>query len=62
MRFSSIPDGSRRAVLEPKCDLAVSLMGKIDCGLSVKQKVGVLTISAKYISKMHNSKVKEGIG
>ena len=60
--IDNIPDGSGHALLNSQCDLVIALLGKADPDLSYEQKVTILTISSKYISKMYFRKTREGIG
>ena len=60
--IDNIPDGSGHALLNSQCDLVIALLGKVDPDLSYEQKVTILTISSKYISKMYFRKTREGIG
>ena len=60
--IASIPDGCGRAILDSQCDLALVLMGKSVDGIMHEQMIKIWTISAVYISRMYDSKLKEGIG
>ena len=60
--ISVIPDGSGHALLESQCDLVYVLMGKSAKGCTFEQMVIVWSISARYITRMYNRRIKEGIG
>ena len=60
--IASITDGCGRAILDSQCDLALVLMGKLVDGIMHEQMIKIWTISAVYISRMYDSKLKEGIG
>ena len=60
--IASIPDGCDRAILDSQCDLALVLMGKSVDGIMHEQMIKIWTISAVYISRMYDIKLKEGIG
>ena len=60
--IENIPDGSGQMLLNAQGDLALALLGKIDDRLTFEQTIEILKISARYISKMYNDKIKQGIG
>ena len=60
--ISSIADGSGQTLLESQCDLVYVFVGRQATDLMFVQMVVVWTISAKHISNMYNSEIKEGVG
>ena len=60
--IANIPDGSGKILINTLCDLVIALLGKIECDFSYDQKVKILSIAARFITKMYNAKVREGIG
>ena len=58
----SIADGSGQALLESQCDIVYVFMGRQATDLTFEHMVVVWTISAKHISNMYNSEIKEGVG
>ena len=60
--ISSIADGSGQTLLESQCHLVYVFMGIQATDLTFEQMVVIWTISAKHISNMYNSKIKEGVG
>ena len=59
--IANITDGSGRVLLNSQCDLAIALLGGIECTLTPEQKVKILSISAEHIARMYDKKVKEGV-
>ena len=60
--IENIPDGSGQRLLNAQGDLTLALLGKIDDRLMFEQSIEILKISARYISKTYNDKIKQGIG
>ena len=60
--MASIPDGCGRVVLNSQCNLTLVLLGKAECGFIFEQMVKIRSISAKYITRMYNAKIKVSIG
>ena len=60
--ISLIPDGSGQVILGSQVDLLYVLMGSGCNACTFEQMVIVWSISARYITKMYNRRIKEGIG
>ena len=59
--IGNVPDGSGQRLLNAQCDISLVLLGKLNSNLTMKQNIRIMIISAKFISKMYNEKIRQGM-
>ena len=60
--LNDIGDGSGRRMLEMPGDTLYLLLGRLVKGFTREQLVHFWSVTAKHVTRMYNSKVREGIG